>query len=250
MLKDISLSVESHQKIGIVGRTGRSVIQPLMPTKFPRRTDSTKHSGKSSSTLAVLRLINIVSGRILLDDTDLNAVPGPTVRERLICLTQEPFLFPASVRLNLDPQTRSTDEAMVGALQKVGLWDVVQFKAQDSSSQSGVLDTVMDSDLLSHGQKQLFCLARAMLKTGSVLILDEPTSSVDQKTDQRMQELIRSEFNNHTIIMIAHRLSSLLDFDRVVVLEGGELIELGNPAELLQDGTSEFAKLYNSSVSA
>lgn len=109
---------------------------------------------------------------------------------------------------------------------------------------------LMDGDILSHGQKQLFCLARAMLKTGNVLILDEPTSSVDQQTDLKMQELIRSEFNNHTLIMIAHRLSSLLDFDRVAVLEGGQLLEFGRPAELLEDGHSQFSKLYNSSASA
>ncbi|CAN8102283.1 unnamed protein product [Discula destructiva] len=229
VLKNISLSVGSRQKIGIVGRTG---------------------SGKSSSILAILRLINIGSGRILFDDTDLATMPGPTVRDHVTCLTQEPFLFPASVRSNLDPQGRSTDEAMVGALQKVGLWDVLQAKAPSRGSQSSVLDMLMDSEILSHGQRQLFCLARAMLKNGSVLILDEPTSSMDQKTDLRMQALIRSEFNNHTIIMIAHRLSSLLDFDRVAVLDEGNLVEFGNPTELLKDGSSHFAKLYNSSISA
>lgn len=141
---------------------------------------------------------------------------------------------------------------MVGALQKVGLWEVLQAKAMNSSGsgESRVLDALMDGDILSHGQKQLFCLARAMLKTGNILILDEPTSSVDQLTDLKMQELIRSEFNNHTIIMIAHRLSSLLDFDRVAVLDGGELVDFGSPSELLKGGTSQFAKLYHSSVSA
>lgn len=190
-----------------------------------------------------------MSGRILLDGTDLATVPGPTLRERLVCLTQDPFIFPASVRSNLDPQSRSTDKAMVDALQKVGLWDVLQSKAADSSSHSSVLDTQMDGDILSHGQRQLFCLARATLKTGSVLILDEPTSSVDSKTDLRMQELIRSEFSDRTIIMIAHRISSLVDFDRVAVLDGGTLVEFGNPVELLKNDNSHFAKLHNSSVS-
>lgn len=201
--------------------------------------------------MALLRLINVVSGRILLDDTDLATIPGPTVRERLICLTQDPFLFPASVRSNLDPQAKSSDEAMVVALQKVGLWDVLRSKSPGpNSSTLDVLNMLMDGDILSHGQKQLFCLARAMLKTGSVLILDEPTSSVDQQTDLRMQDLIRTEFENHTIIMIAHRLASLFDFDRVAVLDGGRLVEFGAPAELLKDEASHFAKLYFSSMSA
>lgn len=200
--------------------------------------------------MALLRLINVVSGRILLDDTDLATIPGPKVRERLICLTQDPFLFSASVRSNLDPRSEASDEAVVSALQKVGLWDVLRSKSQHTDSTSEVLSTLMDGDILSHGQKQLFCLARAMLKTGRILILDEPTSSVDQKTDLRIQDLIRTEFKDHTVIMIAHRLASLLDFDRVAVLDGGKLVEFGNPAELLKDETSQFAKLYGSSMSA
>jgi len=88
-----------------------------------------------------------------------------------------------------------------------------------------------------------------MLKSGKVLILDEPTSSVDTQTDARMQELIRDEFQDHTVIMIAHRLSSLLAFDRVVVLDKGQLLEFGNPTELLNDSASYFSRLYNGVVS-
>lgn len=99
------------------------------------------------------------------------------MRERLVCLTQDPFLFPGSVRSNLDPLGVSSDELIVSALQRVGLWDVIKKKAGGSSSDvSVVLATIMETDTFSHGQRQLFCLARAVLKPGKLLILDEPTS--------------------------------------------------------------------------
>ncbi|KAH8664569.1 ABC transporter [Xylariales sp. PMI_506] len=225
VLKDVTLAVSGGQKLGIVGRTG---------------------SGKSSSVLAILQLIDIESGKIVLDDIDLATVEGSVVREKLNSLTQDPFFFPGSVRENINPLDQSSDEEIASALNKVGLWNLIQRKANGAASDtSGVLDTVMDADFLSHGQRQLFCLARAMLKPGKVLILDEPTSSVDTQTDAQIQQIIRSEFSHHTIIMIAHRLSSLLDFDQVAVLDAGQLVEFGKPADLLQNNNSHFARMYN-----
>lgn len=118
--------------------------------------------------------------KIFLDGIDLATVPGPVVRERLNCLTQDPFLFSASVRSNLDPAKEASDEDITSALHKVGLWSVLEAKlANRNATGRGVgevLDVLMDAELLSHGQRQLFCLARALLKPGKVLILDKPTS--------------------------------------------------------------------------
>ncbi|KAH8200433.1 hypothetical protein TruAng_005396 [Truncatella angustata] len=228
VLKDVTFSIEGGEKLGIVGRTG---------------------SGKSSSTLAIMRMIDLVGGKIILDGIDLSTLTGAAVRERLNCLTQDPFLYPASIRANVDPLDTSSNEAIVAALNKVGLWSVLKKKTADEDGDvAAILDTPMDQDFLSHGQRQLFCLARALLKPGKVLVLDEPTSSVDTRTDAQMQEIIRSEFKSHTIIMIAHRLSSLMDFDKVAVLDGGRLIEFGKPADLVKDRSSAFTKLYQGSA--
>ncbi|KAI1272257.1 P-loop containing nucleoside triphosphate hydrolase protein [Xylaria sp. FL0933] len=228
ILKNVSFSIKGGQKVGIVGRTG---------------------SGKSSTVQAILRMININSGRILIDNVDLSTLTGSVVREHIITLTQDPFLFPASIRSNIDPQGVFTDEQISSVLEKVKLWSVLRDKTGGSTANTkSVLDTRIDADFLSHGQRQLFCLARALLKPGKVLILDEPTSSVDAKTDAQMQEVIRNEFTDHTIIMIAHRLSSLIDFDHILVLDQGSLVEAGHPTGLLDDPSSCFAKMYHGST--
>ncbi|KAK0130214.1 hypothetical protein ONS96_014922 [Cadophora gregata f. sp. sojae] len=227
VLNNISMSILPGQKIGICGRSG---------------------SGKSSFISSILRMVELSSGKITLDNHDLSTIPRPLIRQRLICLTQDPFLFTGSIRLNADPLGEASDTEIVTAIQKVGLWDVIAAKVEGGKEADvAVLDAVMDENFLSYGQRQLFCLARAILRKSSLLILDEPTSSVDVKTDAQMQAIIRSEFKTHTIIMIAHRLDSLLDFDRVAVLNKGNLVEFGGPSVLLEKEGSAFSKLYHAS---
>lgn len=162
------------------------------------------------------------------------------MREKLSCLTQDPFIFTNTIKFNVDPLEVHDDNDIINALERVGLWSVITGKIDHDKNP---LYEKMDETFFSHGQRQLLCLARALLKKSSVLILDEPTSSVDSQTDAKMQQVIRSEFQDRTIIMIAHRLDTLLDFDGIAVLDSGLLVEYGSPKELLnKDGY--FSRLY------
>lgn len=181
-------------------------------------------------------MIEMSHGTIIVDGVDLSTIPREEIRSRLVGVPQDSFLIKGTVRLNADPKEQVTDDEIIDALKSVQLWELIDEK--------GGLDTEIDEIHLTHGQKQLFCLARAMLRPSTVLVLDEATSSVDSKTDELMQRIIREKFSNHTIIAIAHKLDTILDFDKIVLLDGGMLIEYDTPSALMADEDSAFAKLY------
>ncbi|KAF5864601.1 hypothetical protein ETB97_007159 [Aspergillus alliaceus] len=233
-LDHISLSIKAGTKIGVCGRSG---------------------SGKSSLISSLFRLIELASGAITIDGLDITTLTRNSLRAHLNCIPQEPFLLPGcSVRLNIDPGAGIHDDILTDALKKVQMWGAVQ--------ELGGLDATITADTFSPGQRQLLCFARAMVRTeGKILILDEATSrsvypvlfvmreltlaffSIDTKTDEIMQSLIRTEFANHTVIAIAHRLETIVDFDEVVVIDAGRVKERGPPAELLEK-KGAFAELY------
>jgi ATP-binding cassette, subfamily C (CFTR/MRP), member 1 len=195
----------------------------------------TSSSGKSS-LLALLRLIEIDSGTIVIDGLDLRTIPRETIRTNMIAIPQDPFVMSETVHANADPSRTHPDSAIITALSKVHLWDAI--------SARGGLGAEMKSQPLSQGQQQLFCLARAMLRTGRILLLDEATSSVDAETDLLMQRVIREEFANHTIVTVAHRLDTIVDSDIIIVLEGGQVAEFGKPSVLLETEGSKLRELH------
>lgn len=199
----------------------------------------THHSGKSSFVLTLFRMIQLDSGSITIDGLDTSTLLMQEIRSRVVGVSQDAFLLKGSVRLNADPLSLQSDESILAALKSVHL--------DKTTEEKGGLDADMDDLHLSHGQKQLFCLARAMLRPSTILVLDEATSNVDGKTDKLMQRLIREKFSAHTIIAVAHKLDTILDFDKVAMLEGGRLIEFDDPYALLNTD-SAFARLYNSAV--
>ncbi|XP_016152773.1 PREDICTED: multidrug resistance-associated protein 7 [Ficedula albicollis] len=218
-LDGVSFTVYPGEKLGIVGRTG---------------------SGKSTLFLALFRMVEMKSGRILLDGVDSQRVGLEELRSRLAIIPQDPFLFSGSVRENLDPQGKRMDAELREVLEQCHLWDAV--------TQMGGLDSKLGErgKSLSVGQRQLVCLARALLTQAKVLCIDEATASVDQKTDQLLQQTIRQRFADKTVLTIAHRLNTILDSDRVLVMQAGRVAELDSPASLSQKDGSLFQHLLHS----
>ncbi|KAH7237781.1 P-loop containing nucleoside triphosphate hydrolase protein [Fusarium redolens] len=221
VLRGISLSIEAGQKIGICGRTG---------------------SGKSSMVSCLFRMVDLHGGQIIVDGLDISTLPREEVRARLVGVPQDAFLIEgSSVRSNADPHQGLSDAAIEDAMRAVELWDII--------AEKGGLDVLIEELHLSHGQKQLFCIARAILRPSPIVVLDEATSSVDSHVDELVQRVVRERFENRTVIAIVHKLQSALeDFDMVAVLDKGELQEFGPPRKLLEEGpeTSAFAALYES----
>ncbi|KAH6623990.1 ABC transporter [Chaetomium sp. MPI-SDFR-AT-0129] len=219
VLKQVNLSIKAGEKIGVCGRTG---------------------SGKTSLIMTLFRLVDMKGGAIRVDGIDVSQLPRQEVRSKIVAVPQHPFLLKGSVRLNADPMGQVGDDHILSALQSVQLLTTVE--------KNGGLDADVDDLNLSVGQKQLFCLARAMLRPSSILILDEATSSIDAKTEEVMQRLIRRKFANHTIIAVAHRIETIMDFDKVAVLDAGRLVEFDNPYRLLETTGSAFGKLYSAAL--
>ncbi|KAJ6779807.1 hypothetical protein PWT90_01499 [Aphanocladium album] len=216
VLKNLTMQIAAGQKIGICGRTG---------------------SGKSSLMLSLFRMTCIEHGTITIDGQDTSTVDLELLRNGFAAVPQDPFFLEGSVRFNADPYEERSDSEIEQALASVQLADVIREK--------GGLDTKMSDMDLSKGSKQLFCLARAVLKQSKIVVLDEATSSIDVETEKIIQELIRTEFKDKTVIAIAHRLDSILASDMIAVMEAGELVEFAPPRELLARD-SKFKQLYES----
>ncbi|KAJ2737623.1 hypothetical protein H4R23_001706 [Coemansia sp. Cherry 401B] len=217
VLKGLSFRVLPSQKVGIVGRTG---------------------AGKSSLTLALFRIIEAAGGQILIDGEDIAKYGLFDVRSKLSIIPQDPVLFAGSVRENLDPFNHYSDQDIWQALEHAHLADFIRTKEErlDYAVTQG-------GENFSVGQRQLICLARALLKRAQVLVLDEATAAIDNETDTIIQESIRKEFKDCTVLTIAHRLNTIIDSDMILVVDGGRLAEYDTPQNLLENENSLFAKL-------
>ncbi|KAJ0181181.1 hypothetical protein K1T71_003266 [Dendrolimus kikuchii] len=214
ILKNLNLVIESGWKVGIVGRTG---------------------AGKSSLISSLFRLA-IVEGEVLIDDIDTGYLALQELRSKISIIPQEPVLFSATVRYNLDPFNNYSDEELWSALEAVDLKAAVpalDFKVSEGGSN------------FSLGQRQLVCLARAILRGNRILVLDEATANVDPKTDEFIQRTIRTRFAECTVLTVAHRLNTIMDSDRVMVMDAGRLVEFDHPYKLLNNPNGYFTKMVN-----
>jgi ABC-type multidrug transport system fused ATPase/permease subunit len=207
VLHGISFTIAPKEKVGIVGRTG---------------------SGKSSLMLALLRLIEAEEGSIFIDGIDISTLGLRDLRSRIAIIPQEPVLLSDSLRNNLDVFQQYSDKEVWDALQRVGLHTHVR------GLENGLDHKVAEGgENFSVGQRQLLCMARALLRKPRLLLLDEATASIDVETDAQIQSMLRTSFEGVTIITVAHRLKTVMDSDRILVLDAGHIVQFGPPSELL-----------------
>lgn len=217
VLRGVTCTFHGGTKTGIVGRTG---------------------SGKSTLIQTLFRMVEPSRGEIFIDEINVSTIGLHDLRSRLSIIPQDPTMFQGTVRSNLDPLELYTDEQIWEALSKCQLRDEVNTK-------EGKLDSAINEngENWSMGQRQLVCLGRVLLKKSKVLILDEATASVDTSTDYTIQQILGQHFSDCTVITIAHRITSVLNSDMILVLEQGLVEEYDSPLKLLGNKASSFAKL-------
>jgi ABC-type multidrug transport system fused ATPase/permease subunit len=222
VLKDISLTVHPGEKIGVCGRTG---------------------SGKSSLMVALFRISEIEDdGKLLIDGVDTKEIGTAALRLNLSIIPQDPVMFSNTVRYNMDPFATASDEELWDVLKKVQLGEVIAVlpKGLDEEVAEG-------GENFSQGQRQLLCIARSLLRKPKILVMDEATASIDNETDAAIQEMIRENFKDATVLTIAHRLNTIMDSDRILVLDDGRIAELDTPANLLAKEQGHFKAMVQKS---
>jgi ABC-type multidrug transport system fused ATPase/permease subunit len=221
ILKSLNFEIKGGEKIGVVGRTG---------------------AGKSTITACLFRILDAFQGHIYIDGKDTQKLGLETLRSRMFIILQDPVLFEGTFRSNLDRNEKCGEDQIWDALDRCGLkprFETFPEKLDQPITEGG--------DQLSLGQKQLFMIATALLKKPKILVLDESTSAMDDGSDKNMQRVIKECFKDTTVISIAHRLDTIIEYDRVLVLERGQITDYDTPHALLKNPDSIFLQMAKAS---
>ncbi|XP_070397448.1 uncharacterized protein [Dermacentor albipictus] len=221
-LSNITFTILPRQKVGIVGRTG---------------------AGKSSLVLALLRIIRATRGRILVDGVDIALLPLRRLRTAITVIPQDPCLVDGTLRANLDPRECHSDEELHRVLRQAHLASYVKRQPDGLRLRTGT-----GGERLSVGQRQLVCLARALLRRPKILVLDEATSQMDSDTDSLIQATLRDSFAASTVLTVAHRIHTVLDYDKILVMSDGKVLEFASVQDLLEDHSSTFFNMAKSAA--
>ena len=220
VLKNLNFEILSGEKIGICGRTG---------------------SGKSTICLSIFRLIESFEGTIFIDDIDIKNIGLNLLRQNLTYIPQEPILMEGTLKFNIDPFNLYENDKIIEILKNIGF----NYTEDDDK----ILDKHIEvnGNNLAVGEKQLVCIARAVLKQTKILIMDEATANIDVKTEEKIQKILNSIFKDCTILTVAHRIKTIINYDKILVLEKGKILEFDSPQNLLKNRDSYFYRLYKKS---
>lgn len=213
VLKELTFEVAKGERIGVVGRTG---------------------AGKSTICLCISRILELSEGSIIIDGLDISQMDLKDLRSRITVIPQDPTMFNGTLRYNLDPLGRATDEEVINILKAAKLHDLIK-------DEGLALKISENGNNLSSGEKQLICICRAILRKSKVVILDEATSNIDIVTELAIQDLIDTSLKGSTVLTVAHRLNTIMASDKILVLDFGRLIEYDSPKNLMANKDGNFS---------
>ena len=221
VLKKINFTIKSGEKIGICGRTG---------------------SGKSTICLCLFRILEPLEGTILIDNIDITIIGLDLLRKNITIIPQDPCLLEGTLKYNIDPFNKNSDEEVIQILKDIGF----EYYEPDDKIMNKMIE--QNGANLSVGQKQLVCIARALLRKTKIVVMDEATASIDMNTEQFIQKAMNLILENSTVITAAHRIKTIINYDKILVLNNGEVKEFDSPQNLLKDEDSLFYELFNKST--